>query len=65
VIFSLGLTWPSYTHNVPNLSPQVFSQMGTSKFFPFFFSKDWKVIIRSSTQTLDTYLDLLPLYKYP
>ncbi len=36
VIFSLGLTLPSYTHNIPNLSPQVFSQVGASK-FSFFF----------------------------
>lgn len=45
VIFSLGLTLPSYTHNIPNLSPQmfskVFSQVGASK-FSFFFLKGLK-----------------------
>lgn len=55
VIFSLGLTLPSYTHNIPNLSPQVFSQVGASK-FSFYFQRIEKL---SFYQVLKLWIPIL------
>ncbi len=56
--FSLGLTWPSYSHNVPNLSPQVFSPSGYFQIF-FLFCFFQRIEKSSFYQVLKLWIPIL------